>query len=81
MDTKALDEASIDELTEIARAALSALARRPDPVAFQSLLGMSQRVGECLSESAQLLSASMSWAQIADVAGTSRQNAWARWST
>jgi len=74
------DDQSIDELTSVARKAIAELAQRPDTVAFQSLLEISQLVGECLGTSAQTLSTHMSWAQIGDVAGTSRQNAWARWS-
>lgn len=80
-DTTAEPAASIDELADAARSALAELAGRNETEAFQALLGMSAYVGECLSKNAQLLSAQMSWAQIADVAGTSRQNAWARWSS
>ncbi len=75
-----LGNASIAELEATARAALSELATRPDVDAFTALLAMSGFVGECTNTSAQQMSGSMSWAQIGELAGTSRQNAWSRWS-
>jgi len=71
---------SIDQLTRRAELALDELAQRANPEAFEALLGMTTYVGSCISVSAQLLSSTVSWARIGELAGTSRQNAWARWS-
>lgn len=79
--TPELGTFSITELEELARAALSELATRTDVGAFTALLAMSGYVGECTSASARQMAESMSWAQIGEVAGTSRQNAWSRWSS
>ena len=72
--------ASDDELAEIARDAISALAASHDSAAFTHLLELSQHLGESLGESARNLAAEHSWAGVADYAGTSRQAAWARWN-
>lgn len=69
-----------DELADMARAAVEGLARSDDPAAFAHLLELSQRVGECLGVSARNIAAGRSWSGVADVAGTTRQAAWARWS-
>lgn len=79
-DNGELANASIDELQQLVQAALAELADRPDVEAFTALLSMNGEVAESIGRSAQQLSASMSWAQIGDLAGTSRQNAWSRWS-
>ena len=76
-----LQNSSITDLENVARATLAELATRPDVTAINALLAMGGYVGECTSVSAQTLSTSMSWAQIGDLAGTSRQNAWSRWSS
>lgn len=81
MGEKRLDNTAIESLVATAESALAALSERQDPEAFKALLELSQYLGECLSASAQVLSSSMSWAQIGDIAGTSRQNAWSRWSS
>lgn len=75
-----LDGKSTAEVEAIARAALSALAQRDDVDAFGALLAMNAHLAECTAISAQQLSSSMSWTQIGNLAGTSRQNAWSRWS-
>ena len=59
---------------------MRALAERADPEAFQALLRLSALVGECLGVNARALAVSGSWAKVAEVAGTSRQAAWSRWS-
>jgi hypothetical protein len=75
-----LNPPTIAQLTKQAREATQALARRPDVEAFHALLGLSQLVGESLGVSARLLAANSSWSQVAEVSGTTRQAAWARWS-
>jgi hypothetical protein len=69
-----------DELAHLARAAIAGLAQSDDPAAFAHLLELSQQVGECLGESARNLASGRSWSGVADLAGTTRQAAWARWS-
>gem|GEM_PF-374694 len=73
--------AKIDELADRAWDAISALAESDDPAAFTHLLDLSQHVGESLGMSARQLASAQSWAGVADHAGTTRQAAWARWST
>jgi hypothetical protein len=75
------DGASPAELEQTATAAVQLLAARPDPEAFQALLRLSALVGESLGVNARALADSGSWAKVAEVAGTSRQAAWSRWST
>lgn len=61
-------------------AKLDQLAARPDVEAFQALLRIQAKIGESLGESARTLAENGSWAAVAEVAGTSRQAAWQRWS-
>jgi predicted choloylglycine hydrolase len=68
-----------DDLAEAARAALRGLARSDDPAAFAHLLRLSAELGECLGVSARQVAGSRSWSGVADLAGTTRQAAWARW--
>lgn len=75
------DGPTVAALADQARAALQALAQRPDLAAFEALLDLSRAAGECVGDSARLLAAEGSWAQVAGVAGTSRQAAWARWNS
>jgi predicted choloylglycine hydrolase len=69
-----------EELANAARAAITGLARSDDPEAFAHLLRLSQQIGECLGASARHLASGRSWSGVADLAGTTRQAAWARWS-
>jgi hypothetical protein len=73
------ENASVAELAEQARAALRALATRPELEAFQELLGLSEVVGECVGESARSLAEHGSWSQVAEATGTTKQAAWSRW--
>jgi len=75
-----VDGRSVAELGELAREALTALAGRPEPEAFQTLLGLSQVAGECVGESARHLAEHDSWSRVAEVAGRTKQAAWSRWS-
>ena len=74
-----LDQATPNELAELAAAALRALAQRADPDAFAHLLVLTQVVGECMATAARTLADERSWSGVADIAGTTRQAAWARW--
>lgn len=74
-----IPEPSIAELGEQARRVLSALAERPDLMAFSELLSLNEFAGQCLGQSARTLAAHGSWSQVAGVAGTTKQAAWARW--
>lgn len=76
-----LIQARLAELEENARVAVNQLAAQDDPEAFQALLRLSSLVGESLGVSARMLATTGSWAKVAEVAGTSRQAAWSRWSS
>ncbi len=69
------------ELEQTAHDAVAQLAELTDPEAFQALLRLSALVGESLGVSARTLATTGSWAKVAEVAGTSRQAAWSRWSS
>jgi hypothetical protein len=69
------------ELEEAARSAINQLAETPDSEAFEALLRLSALAGECLGVNARALATSGSWATVAQVAGTTRQAAWSRWSS
>ena len=62
-----------------ARALLDELANSTNPIAFETLLGLSRYVGECLGTSARILAETHSWSSVAGLAGTTKQAAWARW--
>jgi len=81
MNEREIHAASTDELEQLTRDIVDELAGRSSPEAFSSLLALSRHIGERIGTSAQQLSATMSWAQIGNLAGTSRQNAWARWNS
>jgi hypothetical protein len=70
-----------EALAREARQAVEALARRSDPAAFSELLQLSALVGECLGISARSLAEGGSWANVANVAGVTRQAAWSRWAS
>ena len=61
------------------RTLLDTLANSTDPTAFQTLLGLSQYVGECLGVSARTLATAQSWSSVGGLAGTTKQAAWLRW--
>ena len=75
------DGEPVPELERVAGSAIRALAERPDPDAFQALLRLSALVGEGLGVNARALATNGSWAKVAEVAGTTRQAAWSRWSS
>lgn len=72
---------TLADLERIAADAVRALAEHADPEAFQALLRLSSLVGESLGVNARALAVTGSWAKVAEVAGTSRQAAWSRWSS
>jgi hypothetical protein len=61
------------------RQLLDELAGSPDPAAFTALLELQADLGLALAQSARTLAEASSWSSVADLAGTSRQAAWARW--
>ena len=75
------ERARVAELEGAAAQAVTQLAMHADPEAFQALLRLSALVGECLGSNARALATHGSWARVAEVAGTSRQAAWSRWSS
>lgn len=88
IDTAGINKAEVSgpapglaELEGTAHDAIAQLAEQTDPEAFQVLLRLSALVGECLGVSARTLATTGSWAKVAEVAGTSRQAAWSRWSS
>ncbi len=78
--TTDLSDAGLGDLERTAASAIEAMAVRADPAAFQALLRLSALVGESLGVNARALAVSGSWSKVAEVAGTSRQAAWSRWS-
>ena len=72
-------EPTTEALAQQARQAVETLAHLSDPAAFSELLRLSALVGECLGVSARSLADGGSWANVADVAGVTRQAAWSRW--
>jgi hypothetical protein len=74
-------EPTTEALSQQARQAIQALARRSDPAAFSELLRLSALVGESLGVSARSLAEGGSWANVAEVAGVTRQAAWSRWAS
>ena len=72
-------EPTTEALAQQARQAVEALAHLSDPAAFSELLRLSALVGECLGVTARSLADGGSWANVADVAGVTRQAAWSRW--
>ncbi|MCZ3386696.1 MAG: hypothetical protein LH630_06965 [Actinomycetia bacterium] len=75
-----LSTKSVEEIGDLVVTALRALAARPDRAAFEELLRASDEAGQCLGLSARTLADHGSWSQVADVAGTTKQAAWSRWS-
>jgi hypothetical protein len=74
----------VDAMTEADLAALirrgvDELSARGSREAFAELLRMVAYTGEKVGEAARLLAMSNSWAQVAEVSGTSKQAAWERW--
>ena len=61
------------------RQLLDELAVSPDPAAFTALLELQADLGLALAQSARTLAEASSWSSVADLVGTSRQAAWARW--
>lgn len=61
------------------RTLIDALATSGDPAAFGHLLDLHQHLGVSLGTAARSLADASSWAGVADLAGTTRQAAWARW--
>jgi enoyl-CoA hydratase/carnithine racemase len=58
---------------------VESLANRSDRDAFAQLLRLAQINGECLGTSARTVAEHSSWSGVADMTGTTKQAAWARW--
>jgi len=76
---KELAGLSTQELAGLARDCLEALGRQGSKDAFAELLQISPIVGEALGEVARSLEENSSWAQVGQIAGTTKQAAWSRW--
>lgn len=80
MSFENLQELTTPQLADLARDAMTELARRGDHASFTALLSMSGHAGGCVSQSARALAESGSWSQVADLSGTTKQAAWSKWS-
>ena len=67
------------ELAALIHRGIDELSARGSREAFAELLRVVAYTGEKVGEAARLLATSNSWAQVADVSGTSKQAAWERW--
>jgi hypothetical protein len=76
-----LNKLNTPELEDLLQATLLELSTRAEPAAFEALLRASSSIGISLGESARLLAAGGSWSQVAQLSGTTKQAAWARWSS
>jgi hypothetical protein len=76
-----LARATPSDLSDLAQASIRGLAESEDPAAFGYLLELTRLVGESLGLAARTLAHESSWSQVANIAGTSRQAAWERWSS
>jgi hypothetical protein len=79
MPQRDLEAMTTTELATMVRDAVAVLAQRSDPQAFGELLDLTHVLGAALGDSARALAGASSWAQVGDVAGTTRQAAWERW--
>ena len=76
-----LAHATPSELADVAEASMRLLAQSDEPAAFGYLIELTRLSGECLGEAARTLAHGSSWSQVGNVAGTTRQAAWERWSS
>jgi hypothetical protein len=76
-----LAHATPSELADVAEASMRLLAQSDDPAAFGYLIEMTRLAGECLGMAARTLAHESSWSQVGNIAGTTRQAAWERWSS
>jgi hypothetical protein len=67
------------ELAALIYRGIDELSARGSREAFAELLRVVAYTGEKVGEAARLLATSNSWAQVAEVSGTSKQAAWERW--
>ena len=74
-----LDAMSEAELAALIRRGIDELSTRGSREAFGELLRVVSYAGEKVGVAARLLATSNSWAQVAEVSGTSKQAAWERW--
>lgn len=67
------------ELAALIYRATDELSTRGTHEAFAEMLKVVAYAGERVGDAARQLAASNSWAQVAEVSGTSKQAAWERW--
>jgi hypothetical protein len=75
-----LAHAPPSELADLAEMCMRLLTESEDPAAFGYLLQLTRLGGESLGVAARTLAHESSWSQVANIAGTTRQAAWERWS-
>ncbi len=76
-----LARATPSELADVAEASMRLLAQSDEPAAFAYLVELARLAGECLGVAARTLAHESSWSQVGNIAGTTRQAAWERWSS
>jgi hypothetical protein len=76
-----LAHATPSELADVAEASMRLLAQSDDPAGFGYLIELTRLAGECLGMAARTLAHESSWSQVGNIAGTTRQAAWERWSS
>ena len=76
-----LARATPSELADVAEASMRLLAQSDEPAAFAYLVELARSAGECLGVAARTLAHESSWSQVGNIAGTTRQAAWERWSS
>ena len=76
-----LAHATPSELADVAEASMRLLAQSDDPAAFGYLIELTRLAGECVGAAARTLAHESSWSQVGNIAGTTRQAAWERWSS
>lgn len=79
MAVPSTEQFSTAQLAAVVREGLSGLAARADQEAFTALVELQTHAGICLGEAARGLATAGSWAQVGDLAGTTKQAAWQRW--
>jgi hypothetical protein len=76
-----LAHATPSELADVAEASMRLLAQSDEPAAFGYLIELTRLAGECVGLAARTLAHESSWSQVGNIAGTTRQAAWERWSS
>ena len=67
------------ELADLIRQAIDELSDRGTHEAFRALLSVVSHAGERVGHAARTLAGNRSWSEVAELSGTTKQAAWARW--